>query len=339
MRIILDAFGGDNAPDESIKGAAQAVKAYGHTVLLVGQESVIRERMAALHIPEDGLEILNATTTIAMDDEPRSILKEKKDCSMAVGLTALSEGKGDAFVSGGSTGALIMGSTFLVKRIKGVSRAALGGILPSPRHPSLLLDMGANVDCRPEMLLQFAHMGSIFMSNIVKNGEPATVGLLNVGTEDTKGGELQLEAFNLLKESNLHFIGNVEAREVLPGAADVVVTDGFSGNILLKGMEGAIGTVMGAIKKAFLTNLKTKLAGLLVKSRISELKAEFGTKEYGGAILLGIRKPVIKAHGNSDALAFQHAIRVAGETVSSQVVEKISDAIQASKLNKEDTDA
>lgn len=339
MRVIIDAFGGDNSPDEVLKGAAQAVKAYGHTVILVGQESVLRERMSSLQLSSENIEFLDAPGVISMEDEPRSILKAHKDCSMAVGLTALAEGKGDAFVSGGSTGALLMGATFLVKRIKGVSRPALGTVLPSEKFPFMLLDMGANVDCRPEMLFQFAQMGSIYMTQVVKKGEPATVGLLNVGTEDTKGGELQHETFKLLKESDLNFIGNVEARDVLPGAAEVVVADGFAGNVLLKGMEGAVSTVMHAVKGAFLTNLKTKIAALMMKSHVAGLKKQFNTSEFGGAVLLGVQKPVIKAHGNSDAYAFQNAIRVAGDAAASQLCEKIASAIVNTKQEKEDTDA
>lgn len=339
MRILIDAFGGDNAPDEAIKGAALAVKEYGHTLILVGDETIIRERMNTLHIDSTNIEILHAPDVISMEDEPKSILKAHKESSMAIGLSALSEGKADAFVSGGSTGALLMGGTFIVKRIKGVSRPAIGTILPSEKGPFMLLDMGANVDCRPEMLLQFAQMGSIYMSGVIKHGESVTVGLLNVGTEDTKGGELQHETFALLKESQLNFIGNVEARDVLPGIADVVVADGFSGNVLLKGMEGAVNTVMHAVKGLFLKNLKTKIAALLVKSYVADLKKQFSTSEYGGAVLLGVKKPVIKAHGNSDANAFKNAIRVAAEAASAKVCETITDTIASDKAEKESDDA
>lgn len=340
MRIIVDAFGGDYAPDEVIKGADLAAKEYGHSILLVGQEEVLKERLSALKINNDKIEILDAPGIITMEDEPRSILKAHKDSSMAIGLNALANGEGDAFVSAGSTGALLMGATFIVKRIKGVSRPALGTVLPSQKDPFLLLDMGANVDCRPEMLLQFAHMGSLYMTHVMKKGEVASVGLLNVGTEDTKGGELQHETFKLLKESNLNFVGNVEARDVLPGeAADVIVTDGFSGNVLLKGMEGAVSTVMHSVKQVFLSNLMTKIGALLVKSHVADLKKQFSTSEYGGAVLLGVQKPVIKAHGNSNANAFKNAIRVAADAASSDLSNRIATAIQQSKITEEDSNA
>ncbi len=329
MHILLDAFGGDYAPDEAIKGAAQAVKAYGHKVTLVGPEAQINSRIQALSVSMDGLDILDAAEVISMEDEPRSILKAHKDCSMAVGLRALAEGQGDAFVSGGSTGALLMGATFLVKRIKGVSRPALGTVLNTGKEPFMLLDMGANADCRPEMLVQFAQMGNQYMSHVVRLPHDPRIGLLNIGAEDTKGGTLQHDTFALLKTSDdLNFIGNVEARDVISGGADVIVADGFSGNVLLKGMEGALTFVLHEVKGAFMKNLKTKLAGLMMKSSVSELKQKFNSSEYGGAVLLGVKKPVIKAHGNSDALAFQNAIRVAAEAAESKLCERIEEAIK-----------
>ena len=245
MRVIVDAFGGDNAPLEIVKGAALAVAEYGHTVILTGKEEEIRRVARDNAISLQGMEIVDAPDVITMDDEPKSVLKEHKDCSMAVGLRLLGEGKGDAFVSAGSTGALIMGATFLVKRIKGVSRAALAPMVPSDKGPFMLIDAGGNVDCRPEMLLQFGHMGSIYMQKVIKGGEKATVGLLNVGTEEHKGGELQHAAYALLKDSGLNFIGNVEARDVPAGAVDVLVADGFSGTVLLKTMEGTADMLLG----------------------------------------------------------------------------------------------
>ena len=336
-KIIIDAFGGDNAPPEVLKGAADAVAEYGVTVVLCGDEAKLRQVAEQNSVPLTGLEFLNATDVITMEDEPRSILKAHKDCSMAVGLRALAAGEGDAFVSGGSTGALLMGATFLVKRIKGVSRPALGTMLPSDKQPFLLLDMGANVDCRPEMLLQFAQMGSLYVSETVRPGQPARVGLLNVGTEDTKGGELQHGAFELLQNSGLDFIGNVEARDVPFGAADVVVADGFAGNVLLKSMEGMASLVMHSVKNAMTANVFTKLlaAGLLPK--LKGLKQKMDTRTYGGAVLLGVQKPVIKAHGNSDALAFKNAIRVAADCAKAHLIDKIADAM-AKQPTPDETD-
>lgn len=334
MNILLDAFGGDHAPLEIVKGAVAARAAYGHTITLCGNEEELRALIAREGLSDDGLCFIDAPDVITMEDEPRSILKAHKDCSMAVGLRALAEGKGDAFVSAGSTGALLMGATFLVKRIKGVSRPALGAVMPSNSGaPFMLTDMGANADCRPEMLLQFAQMSYIYMTHIVKGGVPATVGLLNVGTEDTKGGELQKGSFALLKESGLPFVGNVEARDVPAGAADVIVADGFSGNVLLKTMEGTVDMLMKNIKRVFTSTTATKLAALLVKSHLGGLKKKLDTAEYGGAVLLGVKKPVIKAHGNSKAYAVQNAVRVAAECAAARIPDRIAE-ISAGKAEE-----
>lgn len=329
MRIILDAFGGDNAPLEMIKGAALAVKEYGHTVILAGNEATIRKVAQENSIPLDGMEILDCDDVISMHDAPRSLLREHKNSSMAVGMRALAEGQGDAFVSAGSTGAIVVGGTFIVKRIKGVSRAALAAIMPTQQGPAMLIDSGANVDCRPSMLHCFAQMGSIYMTDVIGGGKPARVGLLNVGTEDTKGGDLQLKTFELLKNSDMNFVGNIEARQVPYGDADVIVADGFSGNVLLKTMEGTAEVLMKSIKKAFTANIFTMIGALFVKGQVGEIKKSFSTEEVGGAPLLGVTKPVIKAHGNAKAFAVKNAIRVAAEFAAAGVVEKIEEAVAA----------
>lgn len=330
MRVIVDAFGGDNAPLEIIKGASDAVAEYGIGVILVGRESEIRRVASENGLPIDGMTIINADDVISMEDEPRSILKDHKNCSMAEGLRQLAAGNGDAFVSAGSTGALIMGSTFIVKRIKGVARAALAPLVPGDKGVSMLIDAGANVDCRPEMLLHFAQMGSIYMTNVLGDGKPATVGLVNVGTEDTKGGELQHQTFELLKKSGLNFIGNIEARQIPYNAADVIVTDGFTGNVILKLTEGVADTLLKNIKNIFMTNFKTKIAALIVKPYLKALKKKMDASEYGGAPLLGVSKPVIKAHGNSNAAAIKNAIRVAASFAQKGVIDQITEAVKAS---------
>lgn len=332
MKVIVDAYGGDNAPFEIIKGALQARDAYGVDIVLTGNEEEIRRIAAEQEWSLQNVEIVHADNVIGMNDIPKTILREHKDCSMAVGLRLLAAGGGDAFVSAGSTGALLMGGTFLVKRIKGVSRAALAAIMPSAGKPYMLLDSGANADCRAEMLLQFAQMGSLYMTHLFNKGEPATVGLLNVGTEEHKGGELQHETYALLKESGLNFIGNVEARDVPGGVADVVVADGFSGNVLLKGIEGTVGLMMGFIKGIFYSNLITKIAALMVKPKLGGLKKKMSTEEHGGAPLLGITKPVIKAHGNSKALAIQNAVRVAAEFAQAGVIEMITESVKKGEV-------
>ena len=331
MRIVLDAFGGDNAPLEIVKGAALAV-ADGVDITLVGNEQIIRQVAAEKNVSLDGIEIVHTEDVISMEDEPRSILKAHKECSMAVGLKLVAEGRGDAFVSAGSTGALVMGATFFVKRIKGVPRAALAALIPTASgRPSMLMDAGANAECRPEMLCQFAQMGSVYMTRVMGDGKPATVGLVNIGTEDSKGGELQQQAFALMKECDINFIGNVEAREVPNGAADVLVTDGFIGNVLLKTMEGTAGMLMKEIKGIFMTNLLTKIAALMVKSKVGVLKKRMDTREHGGAPVLGVCRPVIKAHGNSDAQAIRSAVRIAAEFANAGVIEAITESIKGDK--------
>lgn len=324
-RVIVDAFGGDNAPLEPLKGAAMAVAEYGVQVTLVGNEETLRALATEHSISLDGIDIVHTDSVIPMEEHPRAILKAYKDCSMAVGLRALAVGEGDAFVSAGSTGALLMGATFLVKRIKGVSRPALASIVPGDEGPFMLIDCGANVECRPEMLLQFAHMASVYMIDVI--GMPAdevTVGMVNVGAEETKGGAFQLETYELLKNSDLNFIGNVEAREIPTGHTKVVVTDGFTGNVIIKLMEGTIAALMGNIKRLFYKNFLTKLAGAIVKPQLGAFKAKMSVDEYGGAPLLGVAAPVIKAHGNSKAYAFKNAIRVAAGMAEAGVVDKLA---------------
>ena len=335
MRIIVDAFGGDNAPVEILKGAAKAIVAYDCDIVLTGDEEKIRQAAQENGISLDRMEIVHAPDVMTMEDHPKSILREHKECSMAVALRLLAEGKGDAVVSAGSTGALLMGGTFIVKRIKGVSRPALAPIMPSDDQPFMLIDSGANADCRPEMLLQFAHMGSIYMSHMFPREGGPRVGLLNVGTEDTKGGELQLATFPLLKESGLNFIGNVEARDVPAGVADVVVADGFSGNVLLKTMEGTVDMLLKNLKESFMTSLFTKIGAALVLPGLRKLKKKLSTSEYGGAVLLGVNKPVIKAHGNSKADGFCSAIRIAAEFAASGAIAQIEAAVAKKESSEE----
>ncbi len=331
MKIIVDGFGGDNAPLEVLRGCAEAVATYGHDIIVTGDEQKLRALAAENDISLANIEIVHTTDVITMEDHPKSVLREHKECSMAVGLRMLSEGAADAMVSAGSTGALLMGATFIVKRIKGVSRPALAPIMPSDNEPFMLIDSGANADCRPEMLLQFARMGSIYMSRMFPREGGARVGLLNVGTEDTKGGELQLATFPLLRESGLNFIGNVEARDVPAGVADVVVADGFSGNVLLKSMEGTIDMLLKNMKNAFMSTLRTKIGAALVMPGLRQLKKKLSTAEYGGAVLLGVNKPVIKAHGNSKAHGIASAIRVAAEFAASGAIDEIAETVAAAK--------
>lgn len=324
MNILIDAFGGDHAPLEVIQGAVRAVQELGVTVTLVGAENQIRQCAEEHHLSLDGLQILHAPAVFDIHEEPSTLLKQHADSSMAVGMQALHDGNGDAFVSAGSTGALLMGATFLVKRIRGVKRAALAPILPTATTPFMLLDAGANNDCRPEMLVQFAIMGSAYMQNVMHVDKPR-VALLNVGAEETKGRELELESYVQLAQAPVNFIGNIEARELPAGAADVVVTDGFTGNVALKLYEGMGKFMAHQMKGNLFAGVAGKLAALLILPKIKALTKKMDYKAVGGAVMLGVQKPVIKAHGSSDGTAFFNAIRQAKDCVAGNVVQTIAE--------------
>ncbi len=307
MRIVVDAFGGDNAPLEILKGAALAEKEYGVHIVLCGDEKTIRKCIEDNGIYFDELDIVDAPDVISMHDEPTSLLKAHKNSSMAVAFKVLADGEADAFVSAGSTGAVVVGGTFIVKRIKGIKRPALAALLPSPDSHYMLMDVGANAECRPEMLLQFGVMASAYLEKVEGISNPR-VGLLNIGTEDSKGTEMHKEAYKLLQESELNFIGNVESRELPAGPCDAVITDGFTGNIALKLIEGTVKTLFTMLKPVFSKNLFSKLSYLILKDGLRSIKRKLNADEVGGAPLLGTKKPVFKAHGSSNALAFKNAI-------------------------------
>ncbi len=311
MKIIIDAMGGDNAPAEILRGAADAVAELGVEILAVGDQKVILACAAEHNIPLQGIQILQASQAIEMCEEPAKAVRTKKDSSLVVGLKALAEGQGDAFVSAGSTGALHVGTSLIVRTIKGVKRPALGTIIPGGEKPYLLLDCGANVECRAPMLNTFGVMGSVYMNKVMGVESPA-VALVNNGAEETKGTPLYKEAHQLLKANPaIRFVGNIEPRDVPSGQADVVVCDGFTGNVILKLTEGLAKTLMGQLKPIFTKNLATKLAFLTVKNGMKAFKKKMDADEYGGAPLLGASRPVIKAHGSSNAKAFKNAIRQA----------------------------
>lgn len=310
MKIVVDAFGGDNAPLEVIKGAADASKEYGVDIILCGDKGVIEKHIAENIITFSNLEIVDAPDVISMHDEPTSILKAHKDCSMAAAFKILAQDKADAFVSAGSTGAVVVGGTLIVKRMKGVKRPALASMIPSLDSSYMLLDMGANAECRPEMLAQFGVMASVYLEKVEGRQNP-TIGLLNIGTEDTKGDELRQTAYKLMQEAPINFVGNIESREMPKGVCDAVVTDGFTGNIALKLIEGTTVTMFKMLKKVFYKNIFTKLSAAVLKGGLGSLKSKMDSSEVGGALLLGVSKPVIKAHGSSDAKAIKNAIRQA----------------------------
>ncbi len=327
MRIIVDAFGGDNAPLEILKGSALAVEELDVDILLIGSEEKIKKCAEENSISLNRMEIENVDKIFLMEYDPTTILKSNSDTTMAMGLKALNEGKGDAFVSAGSTGALVVGATFITKRIKGIKRGALASVMPSTKNPFMLLDIGANTDCKPEFLEQFGVMGNIYMNKILSVKEPA-VALANIGTEENKGTELQVETYKLMTETDKYnFIGNIEAREIPFGGADVIVSDGFTGNMLLKMYEGAALAMMKNIKGIFMKNTISKISALLIKSGLSEFKTKMDYKEFGGAPILGVTKPVIKAHGSSDARGFKNAIRQAKAFVDGNVINEIIENI------------
>ena len=317
MRIIVDAMGGDNAPQAPVEGALRAVRELGVEVLLTGRPAEIGACLAKLGhtAPPPGVEIAPASQVIEMEDNPARAFKDKPDASMTVGLRLLKEGRGEAFVSAGSTGALLSAATLLIKRIRGIRRAALAPVVPNARGNMVLIDCGATAEGTPEYLLQFAFMGAYYARRFLGIENPR-VGLLNIGTEPSKGMELQKAAHALLTQAHeagrIRFVGNIEGREAISqGAADVLVTDGFTGNIFLKTVEGAASLFSHALKDMLLGSTKNKLAALLLKNSIGAFKKRFDANEVGGTALLGISQPVIKAHGSSNAYAFFNAIRQA----------------------------
>ena len=330
MKIIVDAFGGDNAPLEVIKGSAMAVEKLGVEIVLAGDGDIIKKVAAENQISLNNISIIDAKTVIDIHDDPTMVIKEKSDCSMAVGLKYLADGNGDAFVSAGSTGALVVGATFIVKRLKGIKRAALAPIIPTEKGPMMLLDVGANVDCRPEMLVQFAIMGSYYMEKILGVKSPK-VGLVNIGAEDTKGRDIELSAYKLLQKAPINFVGNTEARDIPSGEFDVVVTDGFTGNVLLKLFEGMGSFFSHTLKDMLMTGFKSKLAALLILPKVKSFRKKMDYTEHGGGALLGISKPVMKAHGSSNANAFYNAIRQANNFSKEKVIEEISKSLETLK--------
>ena len=343
MKIILDAMGGDHAPEAPVLGAIDAAKTFGTQITLVGRGEAILGVMREHGIDNlpEGMEIANADDVVDMHDDPGSVIHKRKNSSMVVGLKMLAEGQGDAFVSAGSTGALLTGATLIVKRVKGIRRAAMGPAFPNKAGgKTVICDCGANAECTPEFLLQFGLVGSLFAKKSLGVAEPK-VGLLNIGTEDSKGTPLQKEAYAKLQKAHeqglLNFVGNVEARDVPLGAVDVVVCDGFSGNVLLKSIEGTA-MYMGSLMKhkIFKRSFLSKLGYLLCKPGVDEVMSLLDYRTIGGTQFLGIKKPVIKAHGSSDALAFRNAIRQAEEATKADFCAELEQALSVVKENTND---
>ncbi len=340
MRIIIDAMGGDNAPSEIVKGAVDAQKEFGVDITLVGIEEQVRACLADCGGADNShISIVNATEVVDMHDDPAMACRRKKDSSMTVGLNLLKDGAGDAFISAGSTGALLTGATLLVKRIRGIRRACFCPVIPNGDKGVVLIDCGANVDCTSEYLLQFAYMGS-FYASAISGVENPRVGLLNNGSEDSKGTELCKETYALLRaaheEGRINFVGNIEGGDVFADKCDVIVTDGFTGNILMKSIEGSAKFLMKKVKGVMYKSLKNKLAALVIKKDFGSVKSLLDPNEVGGTPFLGITKPVIKAHGSSNARAIRSAVMQAINIVENDISGKIAENIEYMKLRSEE---
>lgn len=322
-KIAVDVMGGDHAPDEIIKGCMMALKEIDSTLVLVGQESIIKDKLSAYTYNEAKVEIVPAEEVIEMGEAPVMAIRKKKNSSMVIGLKMVKERQADAMISAGSTGALLTGATLIVGRIKGVERPAMAPFIPTQTGCSLLIDCGANVDAKPQYLLQFARMGTIYVQQCLSIQEPK-VGLVNIGAEEEKGNQLTKEAYQLLSaSSDIHFYGNVEARDIPQGLVDVLVCDGFTGNIILKFMEGFGKWLLGMIKVEFLRNVRTKLAALFMKQGISKIKDKFDVSTKGGAPFLGINGLVVKTHGSSKAQEIYSTILQTEGFINHQLVDKI----------------
>lgn len=343
MKIILDAMGGDHAPEAPVLGAIQAAKDFGAQITLVGKGEQILEVMRNNGIKDlpDGMEIANADDVVDMHDDPATVVHKRKNSSMIVGLKMLADGLADACISAGSTGALLTGATLIVKRVKGIRRAAMGPVMPNKAGgKTVILDCGANAECTPEFLLQFGVVGSLYAKKYIGVEQPR-VGLLNIGTEDSKGTELQKQAYALLRDAAdngiIHFVGNVEARDVPLGAVDVVVCDGFSGNVLLKSIEGTAMFMASMMKhKIFMRSIFSKIGYLFCKPGVNEVVKMLDYREIGGTQFLGIKKPVIKAHGSSDALAFRNAVKQAMDAAQSDISPELEQALAKIKETTND---
>lgn len=342
MKILLDAMGGDNAPDATIKGAYKAVNQVKSEIVLIGKEEIIRSKFKEFYGKEpeeisNRLIIKNATETIEMEDIPTVAIKHKKDSSMVVGFKMLKEDEGDVFISAGNSGALLTGATLLVGRIKGIDRPALGGILPAYHSQLLLMDCGANTNCKPINLLQFALMSTIYLRNTFGIEKP-TIGLLNIGTEETKGNDLTKESYLLLKEKSeelgINFVGNVEGRDAFSGEIDAIVTDGFTGNIFLKSVEGLGKFVKKSLTENLKKNLFTTICAAPSLPAIKGFAKSVDYKSYGGALFLGVKKPVVKAHGSSDEILFEFTIKQAEKFVENKAVPEMIEEFE--KGNKEE---
>lgn len=329
MRIAIDAMGGDNAPEEVVKGSIQARDEYKLDIILSGKETEIKKIVEKHASNFENIEIINAEDIISNDDKPVSAIRRKKESSLVKALYAVKNKQADAIVSAGSTGALLSGGTLIIGRITGIERPAIGALIPNMHGGfSLLIDSGANVDSKPEFLYDFAIMGDIYLKKAMNISSPR-IAIANIGKEKSKGDKLALATYELLENSrlNLNFIGNIEARDILQGKTDIIVCDGFTGNMILKTMEGTVQELMKGLKEELMSSMRSKIGGVLIKPALKNFKSKFDYSEHGGAPLLGVKAPVIKAHGSSDAKAIKNAIRQAKVCCENMVSELIEESI------------
>jgi len=329
MRIAVDGMGGDYAPMAVVEGCVLALKEYDITLIITGPEDRIKNELSKYTYDEKRISIVDAKEVISPNEHPVMAVRKKKDSSLNKALNLVKSGEADAIISAGSTGAFMAGSLFIVGRIKGIERPALAPVMPGKNGPFMIIDCGANVECKPSNLVQFASMGKIYYENVLKLDNPK-VGLINIGEEEEKGNELTKATYKLLKESEANFIGNIEPREVSNGDVQVLVCDGFVGNTILKMYEGVAANIFSMLKQEIMSSTISKIGGLLLKPVFKNFKKRFDYAEYGGAVFLGIKGICIKAHGSSDAIAFKNAIRQAVAAYENGVVSKIKNELEKS---------
>jgi phosphate acyltransferase len=334
MRVAVDGMGGDFAPDAVIEGCIDAIKEYGVDIIITGPEELIKRKLAEYSYPKEKITVVDASEVISPNEEPVKALKRKKDSSLVKALNLVKSGEADAVLSAGSTGALMAGASLIVGRIKGMKRVALAPVMPGKNAPFMIVDAGANVDCKPQFLLQFAIMGKIYYENVLQVKNPS-VGLVNIGAEEEKGNELTKETHQLLKQTDFNFVGNVEPRDVPNGDVNVLVCDGFIGNTILKTYEGVASTIFSMLKEEIMSSFTSKIGGLLLKPVFSGFKKKFDYTEYGGSAFLGSNGIVIKAHGSSNAKAFKNAIRQAISSYDNKIVDKIREELEKLTINEE----
>ncbi len=337
MKIVIDAMGGDNAPKETVKGAVEAVKQFNVDMVLTGDLEAIALELEKYSYPKEKIEVVNCSEVIKTDEKPVVAIRRKKDSSLVVAINMVKDGKADAIISAGNTGAILAGGLFILGRMKGINRPALAPVYPTAKGVSILIDGGSNPDCKPKNLLEFGVMGSLYANKLLNVDEPS-VCLVNVGIEEGKGNELVKEAYELFKNAPFNFKGNVEARDVPAGYADVIVCDGFTGNIILKLTEGVAGTIFKMLKKELMKSPVRKVGALLIKSGLKSFKKSFDYSEYGGAPFLGVKGVVIKAHGSSNAKAIKNAVRQAKILIETNIVEDIEKEIGLLSNKSNDND-